>query len=74
MATFTMDEMLGISESDDKQVRDIKQELLCEKCNNPKISIKPEASDSTSNNTEYAKQQMYLMMKKKLTLNLNYVV
>ena len=57
MATFTMDEMLGISESDDKQVIDIKQELLCEKCNNPKISIKPEASDSTSNNTEYAKQQ-----------------
>ena len=64
-----MEEMLGISESDDKQVIDIKQELLCEKCNNPKISIKPEASDSSSNNTEYSKLQDLYDDKKKLTLN-----
>ena len=70
MATFTMDEMLGISESDDKQVIDIKQELLCEKCNNPKISIKPEASDSTSNNTEYAKQQDVPDDKKEIDITL----
>ena len=48
---------MGISDSDDKQVIDIKQELLCEKCNNPKISIKPEANDSTSNNTKYLRRQ-----------------
>ena len=65
-----MDEMLGISESDDKQVIDIKQELLCEKCNNPKISIKPEASDSTSNNTEYAKQQDVSDDKKEIDIKL----
>ena len=65
-----MEEMLGISESDDKQVIDIKQELLCEKCNNPKISIKPEASDSTSNNTEYAKQQDVSDDKKEIDIKL----
>ena len=65
-----MEEMLGISESDDKQVIYIKQELLCEKCNNPKISIKPEASDSTSNNTEYAKQQDVSDDKKEIDIKL----
>ena len=65
-----MEEMLGISESDDKQVIDIKQELLCEKCNNPKISIKPEASDSSSNNTEYSKLQDLYDDKKKFDIKL----
>ena len=67
-----MEEMLGISESDDKQVIDIKQELFCEKCNNPKISIKPEASDSTSNNTEYAKQQDVSDDKKGIDIKLEF--
>ena len=47
---------MGINDADDKQMIGIKQELFtfCEKCNNTKISIKQEANDSTSNNTEYS--------------------
>ena len=52
-----MEEMMSIIDSDDKQIIDIKQELFCEKCNNPKISVRPEANDSTSNDTEYSRLQ-----------------
>ena len=48
---FTME---GIAD-DDKKGIDIKLKLCCEICHTPTISIKPEASNSTSNNTEYIK-------------------
>ena len=48
---------MGIADSDDKKVIDIKLELYCEICNNPKISIKPEVSSSSSNNLDYLNHQ-----------------
>ena len=42
-----------IGDSDDKKVIDIELEFYCEICNNPKISVKPEVSSSSSNNTDY---------------------
>ena len=43
---------MGTVDLDDKQVIDIKLELCCDICNNPKVSVKREASNSSSNNTE----------------------
>ena len=36
---------------------DIKLELCCERCNNPKISMKPEVISSSSKNTDYLSHQ-----------------
>ena len=43
---------MGIGDLDDKQAVDIKLELCCDICNNPSVSVKREASDSSSNDTE----------------------
>ena len=48
---------MGIANSDDKKAIDSKLELYCEICNNPKISIKPEVSSSSSNNPDYLNHQ-----------------
>ena len=49
---YTMEEVMGIGDSEDNKVIDIKLELCCEIGNTPKISIKSESSDSMRNNTE----------------------
>ena len=47
-----MKETMGIGDLDDKQAIDIKLELCCDICNNPSVSVKREASDSSNNDTE----------------------
>ena len=44
-----MKEMMGICHLDDKQVIDMKLELCCDICNNPKVSVKCETSEPSSN-------------------------
>ena len=43
---------MGVGDSEENRVNDIKQELCCEIYNTPGISIKSEAGNSTCNNTE----------------------
>ena len=52
LCCFTMEEVMGIGDSQENRVNDIKQELCCELDNNPGISINSEAGNSMCNNTE----------------------
>ena len=49
--------MMGIGDSEDKKVMDIKLEPWCEVCNNPTVSTKLEDSVSTNIKTDYSRHQ-----------------
>ena len=59
---FTMEEILGICDSDDKKVIDIKLEQCYDICNTT-VSMKTEAIDSTSNTREHVILQTNINIK-----------